>query len=228
VVSGSSDGPDGSEAALRRADERGDAGAANDLGLLLLGRDDYKQAIAAFRRADQRGYTNSLREDDQARPKGPWIPTTTHERAREVLTTMCRAIGSDPAMNAAVELLKHQSHTTLKEVATDMRHDPDVRIRPWLWLCSTADRANADGEHDIAAMAFYFTSFWSECVAPHVNPVALGFNPPPADVLRMLAHAGRTAAGALTSDAVLVTDSDGDPLTPDTVLVMAAADQDST
>ena len=142
-------------------------------------------------------------------------------------TTMCRAIGSDPAMNAAVELLKHQSHTTLKEVATDMPtlpRRPDLAISP----CSTADRANADGEHDIAAMAFYFTSFWSECVAPHVNPVAVGFNPPPADVLRMLAHAGRTAAGALPSDAVLVTDSDGDPLTPDTVLVMAAADQDST
>lgn len=45
------------EAALRRADARGSAGAAAILGLLLNARGQAQEAAAAFRRADERGAT---------------------------------------------------------------------------------------------------------------------------------------------------------------------------
>ncbi|MDQ3608468.1 MAG: tetratricopeptide repeat protein [Actinomycetota bacterium] len=46
---------EGSEAAYRRGDERGDVGAANNLGFLLEGRGDLEGAEDACRRGDERG-----------------------------------------------------------------------------------------------------------------------------------------------------------------------------
>jgi tetratricopeptide (TPR) repeat protein len=47
--------PDHAEAAFRRADERGDAGGAYNLGVLLEQRGELQEAEAAYRRADERG-----------------------------------------------------------------------------------------------------------------------------------------------------------------------------
>jgi tetratricopeptide (TPR) repeat protein len=46
----------GARAALRRADDRGDAGGASNLGVLLERQGDLDGAIAAYRRADERGH----------------------------------------------------------------------------------------------------------------------------------------------------------------------------
>jgi TPR repeat protein len=46
----------GAEAAYRRADERGHAGAAFNLGVILANRGDVEEAEAAYRRAEARGH----------------------------------------------------------------------------------------------------------------------------------------------------------------------------
>lgn len=250
----------GAESAARRADEGGHAAGANLLGVLLAVRGDRRDAAAAFRRASERGYSDAADNPGPARISNAAMVCGDLEQARDVVTALSHAVGSDPRMRAALGMLLQASRTpvdTDDQVAAaaaaegpdgDLPHpdpqrsplahaagvagDPDlsqrfadVFIRPWRWLCAVAEHANAAGEHDVAAMAFVFTSVWTDTVLPRPTDAQLlvaGFDRAPPEALRRLADAGRSAAVALRPDTVVAVDADATAMTADSVLWLAA------
>jgi hypothetical protein len=118
-------------------------------------------------------------------------------------------------MRAAIAGLKRGSGSP-QEIGMDHIRDPDLIHRPWRWLAAVSTQANAVGQHDIAAMAFIFTSIWTHTLGPQMNGsdfVAIGLDPAPADALDTIVQEGRAAANALPPDHVVATDAEGVALT---------------
>lgn len=132
------------------------------------------------------------------------------EQARTIVTTLVQAIGSDAMMRRALLRLQQASGMPDPDNAgaqmAAFQEDPQFATRLWRWLRVVAEKANDEGQGDIAAMAAFWSFVWSTTVVPHMvgaDFISLGFDKAPDDALDAILEAGGTAIAGLADGFVV-------------------------
>lgn len=141
------------------------------------------------------------------------------DAARRVVTALSHAPGVDAKVRSAIAGLQSASGSHRDLVKAGQAYaagDSDVFNRAWRWLAAVTERANAEGQHDIAAMAYMFVWWWSNTMEPTLNGadhMNLCLDPIPADARATIFREGQAAARALPPTYVVATSSDREAIT---------------
>jgi hypothetical protein len=130
--------------------------------------------------------------------------------ARAVVVALVQAVGSDSKMRGAVlgllSACEMPKPSDTRAFMAALSEDRYLTTRPWRWLRAVAIKANEEGENDIAAMAAYWSWGWNATIVPQqtgADLLDIGFDRPPADVLKDLLDQGALAVSRL-ADAFVV------------------------
>jgi len=170
----------------------------------------------------------SRTEPAPAAPIAP--PAVDLAAAAPVVDALSRSMGggTDAAVRGAIlDLLAASgTQTDPDRRMKELVRDPSSIHRPWRWLAEVATKANAAGEHQIAAHAFVFTHAFTTHLAPRMamaDHLELGLDPVPAEQQVELVRAGLAAGNALAPD-VVVAGGSTDSVTGEGLLLMVAHD----
>lgn len=166
-----------------------------------------KQQKAAPPRTAAAASPSAQRAAPSAPPADPpaksALPTTTLSHARKVIDALGKAWGNDQLMHQAMQQLLHTTDATEQDLfrALDQGVEPEEFLqRPWRWFSGIAQRANAEGDPQLAALAFGFIYEWTTKVEPAMTPqmrFANGFGLVPREVVLSLAQEAVTASDTL-------------------------------
>jgi ribosomal protein L7/L12 len=148
------------------------------------------------------------------RPTPPVDPTTAPTAARPIIAGLANATGGAARTRSAVSRLLEVSDTPTSaggQLAA-YQQDRNFMLRPWRWLSAAADRANEEGQHDVAAAACFFTLAWTRTAEPDMtggDHLVSGFEKAPADAVDQITGAGAVAVLSLPDDFVVANTADG-------------------
>jgi hypothetical protein len=150
----------------------------------------------------------------KSEPRTAWVPTIDLAVARPAVFALANAPASgDVQVRAAVaEFVRLSERPSLEKALDLIRSDPDVLNRPWMWLTSVMNEADASGDHHLAAAGLFWACYWTSQLLPRMNlgsMIDIELDPIPESLRIGIASVGTSAARQLPPEFVVVGDESG-------------------